>query len=206
MLSTFLLFLAGLAGLWWGTQLVILNSVNLAKRFRVSELFVGLTILALGTDLPELLVAVDGALHNLRGIPSSGVVVGTAVGSSVSQISFVLGMAALFHYITIGPRQIRLLAVELVACTILLFLLARDGGLTRADGVILLAVFAIYMVHTVANRRDEVEADAQAEGAAPPRRALVELALVALGLLVVILSSELTVDQALHVAQGWGLQ
>lgn len=209
-LISLLLLLGGLVGLWGGTHLVVHNSVRVAQRFQVSELFIGLTLLALGTDLPELLVAVDGALRNLRGIPSSGVVVGTAVGSSVAQISFVLGVAALFHYITIANRQLKLLGLELVGATILLFIVAMDGVLTRADGFILMSVFGVYVGHTIINRRGDLEVEPQAEvvveEAGVPRRALVELALVALGLWIVVLSSDITVEQALHLSRGWGLQ
>jgi cation:H+ antiporter len=136
--------------------------------------------------------------------------VGTAVGSSVAQISFVLGVAALFHYITIANRQLKLLGLELVGATVLLFIVAMDGVLTRADGFILMSVVGVYVGHTIINRRGDLEVEPQAEvvveEAGVPRRALVELALVALGLWIVVLSSDITVEQALHLSRGWGLQ
>jgi cation:H+ antiporter len=204
-LDEFMLLVVGLAGLWFGTQLVVQNSVRLARRLNVSEMFLGLTLVALGTDLPELLVAVDGALHNLRGIESSGVVIGTAVGSSVGQISIVIGLTAVLHYLTIGSRQLRMLGVELVGSCLLLFLLAYDGGLGRVDGLVLSLVFLIYLGYTVANRnvgREEFEVDVS-EADQPLWRTGT---LLTLGLAVVVLSSELTVDKALELSRGWGLQ
>ena len=204
-LEHLLLLVVGIAGLWTGTHLVVGNSVRLARRFQVSDLFLGLTLLALGTDLPELLVAVDGALHNLRGIESSGVVVGTAGGSSVGQISIVIGLTALLHYLTIGGRQLRLLGVELVGSCALLFLLAKDGSLTRVDGLVLSLVFLLYMGFTVANRSVGAE-DVEVVGPEGESSAWRSAGLLLLGLAVVVLSSELTVDKALELASDWGLQ
>jgi cation:H+ antiporter len=202
----FLLLVIGLLGLWGGTDLVVRNAVLLAQRLRVSELFIGLTVLALGTDLPELVVAIDGALHNLRGIPSSGVVVGTAVGSSIGQISLVIGVTAILHYITIGPRQLRLLGVELIASVGLFFLVARDGQVDSTDGLILLFAFATYIGYTVAARQDGVGEDVDLDGDGAQRKPWWALLLLLIGLGVVVASSELTVDQAVALSRGWGLQ
>jgi cation:H+ antiporter len=204
-LDSLLLLVMGLAGLWGGTHLVVQNSVQLARRFHVSELFVGLTLLALGTDLPELVVAVDGALHNLRGVESSGVVVGTAVGSSVSQISLVIGMTALLHYLTIGGRQLKMLGVELVGSCLLLFILAYDGSLGRGDGAVLALVFLLYLGYTVATRSVGVE-EGEAAHAGEERPFWLAGGLLATGLAVVLLSSELTVDNALELSRDWGLR
>ncbi len=200
-----LFFLLGLAGLWGGTHLVVRNSILLSRRLRVSELFLGLTLLALGTDLPELVVAVDGALHNLRGVESSGLVMGTAVGSSVSQISVVIGLTALLHYLTIGGRQLKMLGVELVGSSALVFLLSYDGALDRIDGAVLSLVFVLYLGYTVANRTAGVE-EPELDVVERHRPTWLSSALLALGLAVVLVSSELTVDNALRVSRDWGLQ
>ncbi|HUP50964.1 MAG TPA: hypothetical protein VM198_00705, partial [Longimicrobiales bacterium] len=79
------LFLFGLAGLWGGTLLTVRGAVDVSERHGLSQGFIGLTILAIGTDLPELLVSVSGSLQQLRGIESSGVIVGNAIGSAMAQ-------------------------------------------------------------------------------------------------------------------------
>ena len=84
------LLILGLAGLWFGTELTIRGSVSIAHRFGVSEFIVGVVILSIGSDLPELAIAVDAGLKNLAGGDYSDVVVGCALGSALGQIGSVL--------------------------------------------------------------------------------------------------------------------
>ncbi len=88
----FLLLVLGLAGLWYGTELTINGAVALAKRLGLSEFIVGVAILSVGSDLPELAIAVDGSIKTVGGGDASNVVVGTAIGSTLGQIGLVLGI------------------------------------------------------------------------------------------------------------------
>ena len=101
----YLSLLLGLAGLWYGTELTIRGAVTVASRLGVSDFIVGVAILSIGSDLPELAIAIDGAVINLRAGDASDVIVGTAIGSSLGQIGFVLGTAALLSYLTL-PRSV----------------------------------------------------------------------------------------------------
>ena len=85
------LLILGLAGLWLGTEITISGAVSIAKRFGVSEFIIGVVILSIGSDLPELAIAIDAGIKNLVGGDYSDVVVGSAIGSSLGQIGFVLG-------------------------------------------------------------------------------------------------------------------
>ena len=83
----YLSLLFGLAGLWYGTELTIRGAVTVASRLGVSEFIVGVAILSIGSDLPELAIAIDGAIINLRAGDASDVIVGTALGLSLIHIS-----------------------------------------------------------------------------------------------------------------------
>ena len=72
----------GLAGLWFGTEVTIRGAVSAAKRFGVSEFIVGVVILSIGSDLPELAIAIDAGMKNLAGGDYSNVVVGSAQSRS----------------------------------------------------------------------------------------------------------------------------
>ena len=200
LVSQLLLLALGLTGLWLGARLVVQNSVNIARHFRMSDLLIGLTLLAFGTDLPEMFVAIDGALHILKGIDSSGIVVGNAIGSSICQISAVLGVTAFFHNITVEKKGVIQLGIQLIGSCFLLFLVGLDERVSRLEGAILLAAFLVYLFNLI-KRKDKQPHDAKPSK--PLARAFI---LVIAGLTVVFFASELTVDSALGLSKIWGIR
>jgi cation:H+ antiporter len=194
------LLIVGLAGLWFGTEVTIHGAVSIAKRYGVSEFIIGLVILSIGSDLPELSIAVDAGLKNLGGGSYSDVVVGSALGSSLGQIGFVLGIVGLLAYLTL-PRQIVYRhGATLLGSLALVGLFGWDGTVTFTEGVALLLFYAIYLVALL----NEVNAGTTVErdGKLPLFRSLLYLSA---GLAIVIGSAELTVSSAVSVAQILGL-
>ena len=192
----FLILIAGIAGLWLGTELTIGGAMAIARRLQLSEFFVGLVILSIGSDLPELAVAVDAGLKGLLGQDASGVVVGTSIGSVVAQIGFVLGLTGLISYLTLPRRFVFRHGTVLLGATILLFALAFDGRITRFEGVLLVGTYGAYVLALMngANLPEE-RPRALAGGGLSSWLALVT------GLVVVIASSEITVSTVVHIAQ-----
>jgi len=194
------LLILGLAGLWFGTELTIHGAVSIAKRYGVSEFIIGIVILSIGSDLPELSIAVDAGLKNLRGGNYSDVVVGSALGSSLGQIGFVLGFVGLLSYLTL-PRQIVYRhGATLLGSLALVALFGWDGTVTSTEGAALLLFYAIYLVALL----NEVNGGTAVEqsGELPLTRSLPYLGA---GLAIVIGSAELTVSSAVSVAQVLGL-
>jgi cation:H+ antiporter len=192
----FLILIAGIAGLWLGTELTIAGAMAIARRNQLSEFFVGLVILSIGSDLPELAVAVDAGLKGLTGLDASGVVVGTSIGSVVAQIGFVLGLAAVIGSLTLPRRVVFRQGFVLLAATVLLFALAFDGHISRLEGLLLVGAYGAYVLalmngETVPDGGPRVLATG---GAAS------WLGLLA-GLAIVIGSSEVTVSSAVRIAR-----
>lgn len=192
----FLLLIAGVAGLWLGTELTIGGAMAIARRHRLSEFFVGLVILSIGSDLPELAVAVDAGIKGLLGRDASGVVVGTSVGSVAAQIGFVLGLAAIVSYLTLPRRIVLRHGGVLLAATVLLFLIAFDGRVTRPEGVVLVLAYAAY-VYALMNGATQPDEPPRAVAGGPAKSWLA----LAAGLAVVVASSELTVASAVDIAE-----
>ena len=192
----YLALLFGLAGLWFGTELTIHGAVTVASRLGVSEFIVGVAILSIGSDLPELAIAVDGALINLQAGDASDVVVGTAIGSCLGQIGFVLGAAALFSYLTLPRAMIFQHGSVLLGSAALLGVFGFDGTVTRAEGLALLVVYAIYFAALFGDRRKGADPDGD-DGRMATGKAWLYL-LIGLG--VVGISAEFTVSGAIAVA------
>ncbi len=194
----FLLLIAGLVGLWLGTELTIGGALAIARRHGLSEFFVGLVILSIGSDLPEIAVAVDAGVKGLMGQDASGVVVGTSIGSVVTQIGFVLAVGALINFLPL-PRSFLLKhGSVLLASTVLLFLVAFDGVISRIEGLTMITFYALYVIALV-NADDTPEHDHGSVAGGGFRSWL----LLTVGLATVVLGSDFTVSSVINIAQAF---
>ncbi len=194
----FLILIAGIAGLWLGTELTVGGALAIARRHQLSEFFVGLVILSIGSDLPELAVAVDAGIKGLMGNDTSGVVVGTSIGSVVAQIGFVLGLAGMISFLTLPRVVVVKHGAVLLAATALLFLLAFDGVVTRTEGLVLVTTYVIYVVALM--NGENVPDEEPGHLAGGDWRSWI---LLLAGLGTVIISSEVTVTSAVNIAHAF---
>ena len=192
----YLSLLLGLAGLWYGTEITIKGAVTVAEKLGVSEFIVGVAILSIGSDLPELAIAIDGAVKNLHAGDTSDVIVGTAIGSSLGQIGFVLGVAALFSYLTLPRSTVFRHGSVLLGSVVLLGIFGLDGVISQTEGVALVTVYLIYFAALFGDRKKQL-ADEVEHGANGSLRAWTYLLV---GLVIVIIGAELTVEGAIGVA------
>lgn len=122
-------------------DLLIFGITNYAKKFGISDYLIGFVVLALGTSLPELVSSIMGSLAG-----SSGVVVGTVLGSGVITITFVLGtMTVVAKKLDVSTKLLGKSKYIILGMVCLPLILVSDGALTRADGIILIGVFMIYI-------------------------------------------------------------
>lgn len=141
------LFLFGLVGLWLGAELLTRGALDIARKFGLSESFIGFTILALGTDFPEIMVAMTGAFEQrFFGKPTSGIIIGNIIGSNMGQIALVLGIVGMIGVLKFKKKQVVRQGLMLVASTLLFLLLASDGLISRADGIVFLLFYVAYFL------------------------------------------------------------
>lgn len=136
-----LLILGGLAGILVGGKLIVDNAVVIATAFGVSEALIGLTIVALGTSLPELATAVVAALKN-----EDDIAVGSIMGSNIFNVFLVLGITTLVRPLTYDPILLLDTFFALFITILFYIFLARKKTLTRFYGSILLFFYAVYLV------------------------------------------------------------
>ena len=198
-MNLFLLIL-GLVALWQGTDFALDGALRISSRYGVSRGFVGLTVLAIGTGLPELVVGVVGGMEQLAGVEASGVVVGNVTGSVVAQGALVLGVSGLFAYLRLAPRMIRRDGVILLLAIGLFALVGIDGRIVRAEGAVLIVGYAIYLVALL-----QAERNGKYEPEAVKGRAIVDFMTVALGLATVVVAAHVVVVNAISIAQDWDI-
>ena len=156
----FAYLILGITGLLLGTELTIGGALAIARKHHLSEFFVGLIVLSIGSDLPEIAVALDAGMKSFMGQDASGVVVGSAIGSVIAQIGFVLGLAGLLSFLTLPRRYIYRHGAVLLGATVLLFLAAYDGTVSRIEGLTLITFYVIYLIILLSQERVPAEAQA----------------------------------------------
>ncbi|KPJ85188.1 hypothetical protein AMJ57_04000 [Parcubacteria bacterium SG8_24] len=198
-MTLFYLFL-GIAGLWLASEIAISGALDIAERFRVSRAFIGLTVLAIGTDVPELFVVVTAAVNRLRGVETSGLIIGQTIGSSFGQAGLMLGITGLFAALTITRRKLARDGAMLVIGAVLLFMLGYDGALTRIDGLLLLIVYLVYFATLF--REEKIREKIRLR----PKTDLLRATLSLVGGLTLLgFSADMTVTHALTLSQQWGV-
>ena len=140
----FLLALLGLILVVWGSDVAVDAATAIATQFGMSERFIGLTIVALGTSLPELFTSVTAARHG-----KADIAIGNIVGSNVFNYLFVVGSTALITPVAFAPHFLVDTLISGAAGLLLLLCVARRHRLTRPAGFLMLAGYAGYFAYLI---------------------------------------------------------
>jgi cation:H+ antiporter len=208
-----LALILGLVALVVGAEMVVREGSALAARFNVSPLVVGMTIVSLGTSLPELAIGLNAAQQG-----NAGLAVGNIVGTNLVNILLILGLSALIRPVAFESRTLRLDLPAMTGAALLLFVVAVDGDLDTLDGIWLCLYGVAYLALLATLARRESRRPVVPAGAPPPstepdatdaapargRPVAVRALLLVLGLAVVVVGSEYLVDGAVEIARDLG--
>ncbi|MCO6512599.1 MAG: calcium/sodium antiporter [Aridibacter famidurans] len=200
MLFSILLVLAGLVVLTAGAEGLVRSGSSLALRFGVTPLVVGLTIVALGTSSPELVVSAQAAFMG-----SSGLAIGNVVGSNISNTALILGAAAMVYPLKAKAVVIRREMPVMIAVSAVLWLMIIDGVLSRFDGIILAVSVVIYTVFIYYSARKgrvkELEDQFTEAVDKPSKHPALDVVLLVGGILFLVAGATMLVTGAVDVAK-----
>ena len=204
MILSIISFLAGIVLVILGADWLTKGASSLARRFNVSELVIGLTIVALGTSLPELVISSGSAIKG-----SPGLALGNVIGSNIFNGMFILGVVALISPIRFNARMLtREIPFNLLASVVLLLLSgsmlvggAQGEFITRNGGLLLFCFLAVFIRYTFSIPADENDGDEVQERFSVGKVVLY----IAAGLAALIFGGNIFVDGATDVARLLGL-
>jgi cation:H+ antiporter len=180
-------------------KLTLDHAIVVAHRFNIPDFYMGALVLAIGSDLPELVVTLNAAIRNLGTVDTSGLIIGNAIGSCFGQIGLSLGVAGCFGYLTIARKYMLRHGQVLLGSLVVLFLTGLDGAITRIEGAALTAFYLLY-VFSLLDGAAETERNHH-----PGYKPLRTWSMLLVGMAGVVIAAELIVRGAMGSANAWGV-
>ena len=204
MLIQVIIFLIGLAVLSWAADKFVYGASALAKNIGVSPMMIGLTIVAMGSSAPEIVVS---ATASFAGNPDTAV--GNAIGSNITNVALVLGITALIKPLLVSSTTLKRELPALLVVTLIAVYILSDGVLSLVEGIVLITMFAFTLVGMawlslkvekndplIAETEDEIPSDVSNSSA---------VFWVIVGLILLPLSAHFLVESAVFIAKYFGI-
>ena len=203
MLLNSLLLIIGFVMLIKGADIMVDGASGIAENFKVPKMLIGLTIVAFGTSAPELAVSIKSIL-----IGSGDIVLGNVIGSNILNILLILGCSSLVHNLTVKNNTVKKeLPITMLITTLFAVLLSDsifDKGVvntfTRADGIVVLLFFSVFIYYLISMSRNKAEVDSS-EIISLPKSFLFTI----IGIIGIVLGSNFVVDSATKIAAIMGV-
>lgn len=182
---------------------LVTGAVTIAKRFKISDFVIGAVIVGVGTSFPELVVSSIGAFEG-----NSDIALGNVIGSNIFNVLGILGLTVMIMPVAVSRENKRFDLPFCIGVSVLTLLLAFNFftggtvGISRIDGLILLALFAYFMYNSLkSNKKQEVVSDEVITN----KQLVFGIGKVVLGLSVLIIASRFFLDNAIAIAKAWGV-
>ncbi len=194
-----LLLVVGFVLLIKGADWFVDGSSGIATKFGIPQLVIGLTIVAMGTSAPEAAVSISAALKG-----SADITIGNIVGSNILNILIILGLSSVIVPIAVAPSTIKIETPFMIAITVVMLLLGLDGEISLIDGIIFIALFIAYLAYLFVMAKKDM--DKQKSEEKPKEISIAKSIIFAIiGLVMIVLGSNITVDAATAIARVVGL-
>ena len=193
------LLVVGLVMLCFGGNWLVSGGVGIAKKFRISNLVIGMTIVAYGTSTPELAASIAAAGDH------GAIILGNIIGSNIANVGMVIGVSAILIPIAIKKSVLRKEIPIMLGVSLLLVLLSIDGELSQYDGGLLLiglGIFAFFTFRDALKQRIEIQDEFENT---QNNSYLKSFGLIGIGIVVLYIGAMLTVDNAVVIAAEFGL-
>ncbi len=198
MFVSILFIIIGFIGLIKGADFLVEGASNIAKKFNIPEIIIALTIVSIGTSMPELFVSLTSGIDGL-----SDVSIGNVVGSNIANLLLILGISAIIRPIAV-KKETKFIEIPVCLITTLIFwtFCNLGGNITRLDGIVFVALFLLFIVYTIiiAIKHNQVYSKEKRE---PIDKISLfkDIIDIGLGIIVLKIGAELTVDNAINISR-----
>lgn len=222
-LISIIFLIIGFIGLTIGSKFIIIGLENIADRLHISHMMVGLTILAIGTSLPEIAVSVMGGFDKLLGIDPTidGIVIGNKVGSFLTQITLIIGILAVTQPLFVSKWELRREGPMLFISLLIFLIFSLDGVITQFEALLMIISYFLYLILIIwsekhlAKTKPEVRfADNERldptsfdaiESPHTPSTLFKDISFTLIGLLILLVTAEFTLLSAHDLAREFNI-
>ena len=190
------LLIIGFVLLIKGADIFVDGSSGIAAKFGIPQLVIGLTIVAMGTSSPEAAVSISAALKG-----SAEITIGNIVGSNILNILIILGISSVIVPLAVAKSTIKYEIPFMIVITVLLLVTGLNSSIGIVEGIILLAAFAAYLTYLFIMAKNDMKQEDSPKDISTVKSAL----FIILGLAMIVLGSNFTVDAASAIALSLGL-
>ena len=194
-----ILTVVGLVMLCFGGNWLVSGGVAIARRFRISNLVIGMTIVAYGTSTPELAASVAAAGEH------SAIILGNIVGSNIANVGMVIGIAAILVPLAVSKSVLRKEIPIMLGVSFLLVLISIDGEISQYDGILLLAGLGVFAYYTFKDAMKQRTENKEKTPQSANNVYLKSVGLIGIGVVLLYVGAILTVDNAVVLATEFGL-
>ena len=185
--------------LCFGGNWLVSGGVTIAKKFRISNFIIGMTIVAYGTSTPELAASLAAAGDH------GAIILGNIVGSNIANVGMVIGVAAILVPLAVHKSVLRKEIPIMLGVSALLVLLSIDGEISQYDGILLLIGLGIFVVYTFRSALKQREKSKDDTNPGQNNVYLKSIGLIGIGIILLYIGAILTVDNAVVIATEFGL-
>ena len=193
--------LAGFILLFFGGDWLVNGGVAIARKYRISSLVIGMTIVAFGTSAPELLVSMISAIKG-----SAGIAIGNVLGSNIANIGLILGITATLSPIPTQNRKVLANGLIMIMASVLLLVFSLNAGISRTEGIILFAGIVLFTVISILKGRTaEQDQDSEVEIQVRNMSVFAAMLLIILSCIMLAFGADFMVDGATVLAKSMGV-
>ena len=193
--------LVSLVILYYGAEGLVFGASSLAKRIGVSPLIIGLTIVSIGTSMPELVVSAKSAMSG-----QSGIAIGNVLGSNMFNVGIILGLSAIIYPLAVKRQLLKFDVPIMILTSVLFLLLFLDYGIARLEALFMVVLFVLYISYLlITSKKNPKDKNNQESDIKVSKHWLLDLIFIVAGLLALVFSSDLLVDNSIIIAQRLGM-
>ncbi|MGN1012507.1 MAG: calcium/sodium antiporter [Clostridia bacterium] len=201
MIQNIVFIAIGFAMLMLGAKWLVDGSSAIARKYHIPEIVIGLTIVSIGTSMPELMVSFTSALEG-----HSDISVGNVIGSNLCNLLLILGLTSIVTPLVFSKTTKDYDISIMLFSTIIVLLLANKGNiLSRADGILLLVLFIFFILYTIKIAQKSMNNCKENEAEIPKGKMIVSVIKILVGIVLLKFGGDISVNNAVEVAQILGV-